>query len=124
MATSSITRILIGNPATASITNSTITMIIAVPRSGCSNTRTIGMPAMISSRNTSRQASPSSARRAQYDATARMRASTANSDGCSWRGPTLNQRAAPWALLPTTNTPSSDRMISQYRIVATGSSRR
>ena len=40
-------------------------MIMAVPRSGCSSTSTIGMPAMISSRKTSRQANPSSSRRAQ-----------------------------------------------------------
>ena len=88
-------------------------MIIAVPRSGWSRTRTIGMPAMISSRKTSRQARPSSSRRAQYDATARIRASTANSEGCNCNGPRLNQRAAPWALLPTTNTPSRASTISQ-----------
>ncbi len=82
------------------------------------------MPAMISNRKTSRQASPTSSRRAQYDATARIRASTANSEGWSWRGPRLNQRAAPCALLPTTNTPSRARMINQYKMVATGSSRR
>ena len=102
-----------GRPATASRTSSTITMIIAVPRSGCSSTRMIGIPAMISNRKTSRQASPSSSRRAQYDATARMSASTANSEGCNCRGPRLNQRAAPWALLPTANTPSRASTINQ-----------
>ena len=56
-------RILIGRPATASMTSSTITMIIAVPRSGCSSTSTIGMPDMMSRRKTSRQARPSSSRR-------------------------------------------------------------
>ena len=75
-----------GRPATASMTSSTITMMIAVPRSGWISTRTIGMPAMISSRKTSRQARPLVAP-AQYAATARMRASTANSDGWSWSGP-------------------------------------
>ena len=111
--TSSMTRILIGRPATASRTSSTITMIIAVPRSGWSSTRTIGMAAMISSRKTSRQARPSASRRAQYAATARISASTANSDGCNCRGPRLNQRAAPWALLPTANTPSRATTINQ-----------
>ena len=53
-----------------------------------------------------------------------MRASTANSEGCSCNGPTLNQRAAPWALLPTANTPNRARMISQYRMLAIGSRRR
>ena len=88
-------------------------MIIAVPRSGWSRTSTIGMPAMISRRKTSRQASPSSSRRAQYDATARISASTANSEGCNCSGPRLNQRAAPCALLPTTKTPTSESTISQ-----------
>ena len=55
----------IGSPATASMTRSTMTMTIAVPRSGCSSTRMIGMPAMIRRRKTSLQASPSSSRRAQ-----------------------------------------------------------
>ena len=111
--TSSMTRILIGRPATASRTSVTMIMIIAVPRSGCSSTRTIGMPAMMSSRKTSRHARPSASRRAQYADTARMSASTANSDGCNCRGPRLNQRAAPWALLPTAKTPSRATMISQ-----------
>ena len=98
--TSSMTKILIGRPATASMTSSTITMIIAVPRSGCSSTRTIGMPAMISSRKTSRHARPSPPGARQYDATARISASTANSDGWSCKGPRLNQRAGTLGAAP------------------------
>ena len=60
-----------GSPATANRTSITMIMIIAVPRSGCTSTRRIGMPAMISSRKTSRQAKPSASRRAQYADTAR-----------------------------------------------------
>ena len=55
----------------------------------------------------------SASRREQYDATARMSASTANSEGCNCKGPTLNQRAAPCALLPTAKTPNRATTISQ-----------
>ena len=88
-------------------------MMMAVPRSGWSRTSTMGIPAMINRRKTSRQANPSASRRAQYAATAKISARTANSEGCRCKGPMLNQRAAPWALLPTTKTPMRPSTINQ-----------
>ena len=61
----SMTRMRRGRPATANMINRTIIMMMAVPRSGCFKTSTIGMPAMIKSLKTSFQASPSSVRRSQ-----------------------------------------------------------
>ena len=57
-------RIRVGRPATASMTSSTMVMMMAVPRSGCISTSTMGMPAMTSSRTTSAQDKPLGAARA------------------------------------------------------------
>ena len=98
-------KILTGRLATASRTRSTMTMIIAVPRSGWTSTRAMGIADMIKSRKTSPgQALPLRGVRSTSPRP-KMRASTANSDGCSCNGPRLNQRAATWALLPIVKHP-------------------
>ena len=97
-----------GSPATASMTSSTISMMMAVPEVRLDHDQDDGdgRPGSAAGRRRARP-SPRRLRRSQYDATARITATTANSDGWSWIGPMVNQRAAPWALeLPTTKTPS------------------
>jgi len=97
---SKITSMRAGRPATASMTSKTMVMMMAVPRSGWAMTSTMGMPARMSTRITSRQARPSSLRREQYVATMMIRARTANSEGWIWMKPSENQRCEPSAWLP------------------------